>query len=278
MLRHLQAVSALRAGQAADPAHQAWVFWVKEFQSRRFGLVYEDLLAGGPFEGGARFFITELYGPQDMSQRDAQFERVLPALERVFPEKIQHTVAQLTGLHALSESLDDQVARAAARVRPKAPGADREATRYVAAWQAAGRPADREKQITLVLDLVQALERHTRSRLLRTALRAMRTPARAAGLGALQHFLETGFDTFGEMGDTQIFQSLIAKRERALAAALFSAEARDWNGAPPPLAALAMLPTGLMAPLVALGTNGRLAPAGPQPGADPDPGRFVWPG
>ena len=49
----------------------------------------------------------------------------------------------------------------------------------------------------------------------------MRGPAAAAGLGALQGFLERGFDTFREMGGAREFLAVIANRERALAAALF---------------------------------------------------------
>ena len=49
------------------------------------------------------------------------------------------------------------------------------------------------------MKLGQDLTRFTRMPGLRMMLRMMRKPAQAAGLGALQHFLETGFDTFGAM-------------------------------------------------------------------------------
>ena len=60
----------------------------------------------------------------------------------------------------------------------------------------------------------------TRNPLLRHTLRLMRGPARAAGLGELQRFLESGFDTFKAMGGAREFLSIIAARERALARAL----------------------------------------------------------
>jgi hypothetical protein len=50
----------------------------------------------------------------------------------------------------------------------------------------------------------------------------MRGPAAAAGLGALQGFLERGFDTFRDMSGAEVFLSTIASRERALAARLFA--------------------------------------------------------
>lgn len=241
ILAHLEVVNGLRRAQAADAAQAARVGWVKRYQSERFGRVYADLLAGGPYQGGARFFITELYGPKDMSDRDAQFARIVPAIERLFPKALLGTVCALAELHALSEQLDDTLARQLPTGTVPAPGA--QARAYVLAWQASATPAVRSHQIDLVLTLVDALTRHTRSLLLRTGLRAMRGPAQAAGLGALQHFLETGFDTFGAMGDTRPFASLVNQRERALSGALFTPEAAQWDGQPPPpLAPLANLP------------------------------------
>ena len=58
--------------------------------------------------------------------------------------------------------------------------------------------------------------------LLRGALHMMRGPAKAAGLPALQAFLEVGFDTFKAMGGAAEFLSTVGLRERALAQALFS--------------------------------------------------------
>ena len=52
----------------------------------------------------------------------------------------------------------------------------------------------------------------------------MRVPARAAGLGRLQTFLELGFDTFRDMRGADEFLNTVAGRERSLAAALFAGE------------------------------------------------------
>lgn len=52
----------------------------------------------------------------------------------------------------------------------------------------------------------------------------MRGPAKAAGLPALQQFLEVGFDTFKAMGGAAEFLSTVGSRERSLAKALFAAQ------------------------------------------------------
>jgi hypothetical protein len=50
----------------------------------------------------------------------------------------------------------------------------------------------------------------------------MRGPATAAGLAALQGFLERGFDTFRDMRGADHFLATIASRERSLAAHLYA--------------------------------------------------------
>ena len=67
----------------------------------------------------------------------------------------------------------------------------------------------------------EALDRHTRSFVLRASLKAMRGPARAAGMGSLQAFLEDGFEAFGAMRGSQEFLATIHARETALAKRLF---------------------------------------------------------
>lgn len=214
ILAQLGAVAQQRALRAVDPALQASVEAVKAYQQRRFALTYADLLQSTRYRGAASFFLDELYGPRDFSERDAQFARVVPALVRLFPHEIIETVDTLAQLHALSETLDTGMGQQLIGVVPTS-------TSYVRAWQAVGDPADRERQIGLTLAVGRDLDRLTRKPLLRTTLHLMRGPARAAGLPALQQFLETGFDTFKAMGGADQFIATVGERERSLARALF---------------------------------------------------------
>lgn len=214
ILAQLGAVAQQRALRAVDPALQASVGAVKAYQQRRFALTYADLLQSTRYRGAASFFLDELYGPRDFSERDAQFARVVPALVRLFPHEIIETVDTLAQLHALSETLDTGMGQQLIGVVPTN-------TSYVRAWQAVGDPADRERQIGLTLAVGRDLDRLTRKPLLRTTLHLMRGPARAAGLPALQQFLETGFDTFKAMGGADQFIATVGERERSLARALF---------------------------------------------------------
>jgi hypothetical protein len=167
-----------------------------------------------PTKTCARFFLDELYGPEDFSQRDAQFARVVPALVRLFPEDIVATVTTLTTLHALSESLDSQMAE-------QVSSPEMNAARYTAAWQATGRAAERQQQIDLMLSVGSSLDKLTRKPLVRASLLMMRGPARAAGLGELQTLLETGFEAFRSMKGAAEFLITVRHRETDLCAALF---------------------------------------------------------
>lgn len=215
ILQCLQEVSAQRKLRASDAVLAHSVQRIKEFQQARFELTYADMLADLRYAAAARFFLNDLYGPEDFARRDDEFARIVPALVRLFPQEIVATVLALAQLHSLSEGLDTQMALALGE-HPL----DGEA--YGRAWRAVGRPEDRERQINLMLAVGTALDRYTRSALLRHSLRLMRGPSHAAGLGSLQRFLETGFETFRAMNGAAGFLEAVASRERVLAARLFN--------------------------------------------------------
>lgn len=215
LLAQLRAVDAERARRTAEPDLLARVQALKAYQQRRFAQTYADLLAHPRYEAATRFFLHELYGPDDYRQRDAQFARVIPTLTRVFPEEVVDTVAKLARLHALSERMDTCMAE-------HLMSPDITPTGYGIAWRACGEPGSRQQQIDLTMAVGEALDKLTRKPLLRQTLRLMRGPAQMAGLGALQSFLESGFDTFRAMRGAGEFLGLVRQREEALASSLFA--------------------------------------------------------
>ena len=215
ILRSLRDVSAERQARAAEAAFGQRVAAIKHYQHERFSHTYADLLSSKRYGGAAKFFLEDLYGPSDFSERDVQFARVVPALLRLFPKELVATVAELAALHALSERLDSAMAWAL----PAGPALSGRS--YALAWRVVGDASARERQIALMVSIGTALDRYTRNMLLRHSLRLMRGPAQAAGLAALQRFLETGFDTFRAMGGADDFLTTIANRERGLCALLF---------------------------------------------------------
>ena len=230
ILAQLAFVEAQRQRRQGAPDLKARVEAIKKYQQQRFTHTYADLLASERYRGAARFFLDEMYGPQDFADRDAQLARVVPALVRLFTAEVVDVVGTVVSLHALSEQLDSTMGQALPDALPGAQG-------YIVAWQATGEPALRERQIALTVEVGAALDRLVHKSLLRRSLHFMRGPARLAGLADLQAFLERGFEAFRAMQGADQFLALVAQRERQLAAALFNA-----NDAAAVQAACALLP------------------------------------
>lgn len=215
-------VESLRQESRAQPDIGAAVSAVKRFQARRFRGTYADLLTGGPHVAAARFFLEELYSDSDYAERDAQFARIAGAVERLFPRDVAETAAALAQLHALTESLDHATARALPRGMLAIPA-------YVQAWKQVGRREDREQQLRRVVAIGSELARLTRLPGLRLMLKMMRAPAAAAGMSALQRFLENGFDTFAGIAKSRdgahAFLETVRDREQQLLQWMFDADA-----------------------------------------------------
>lgn len=215
ILSDLHLVAHERRVRQSDAPLGARVQALKLFQQRRFADTYADLSATPRYAAATKFFLEELYGPRDFTQRDAQFARVVPALVRLFPDDIVRTVATLATLHSLSEVLDTAMAH-------HLPAETVSEETYRAAWCATARPEDRTRQIELMMSVGLSMDRWTRKPLLRQSLRLMRGPAKAAGLEDLQRFLEAGFETFRNLRGAAEFLSIIERRERDIATDLFS--------------------------------------------------------
>lgn len=213
---HLARVNQLRA-QAQAEGLQAAVDDIKHLQARRFRGTYADFLDHPKYAPATRFFLDELYGVHDFARRDAQFARIAGALERLFPEAVAQLATDLSETHALTEVLDHQLATQWLSLDAALSPCER----YIVAWRRTeARPA-RERQLAVVQHMGLELQRLTRMKTLRLGLRMMRNPARAAGLDALQHFLETGFDAFAALGDARAFLDTIRERESGWVQALF---------------------------------------------------------
>lgn len=223
-------VAQLRQLAVNTPGLEQAVSEIKAFQAKRFTGTYFDLLHTPQYQPATQFFLEELYSEKDYSQRDAQFSRIAGTLERMFPKQVVQTAVSLAELHSLTEDLDLAMAQCWLNSAKNKGLTDR----YITAWHAVGRRADRDAQLSGALRVGQELVTLTRTPGLRMALRMMRKPATLAGMAALQHFLESGFDTFaamtpkkpsknGESEGPAFFLEIVKKRETALIDQLFDA-------------------------------------------------------
>ena len=193
---------------------------LRAWQAARLARTHEDLLESRRFHDAAEFFLTDLYGPRDLSRHIEEVRRIVPLMTSVLPDSGLATVAHAIELNALSESLDGAMVEALGERT-----ADITAGAYAEAYRAIDRAQDRERQIDLIALLGEALDKLTHLRFIGTTLKVMRKPARLAGLGELQAFLERGYSSFGAMrGGAGEFVSIIVAREHAIARALFAGD------------------------------------------------------
>lgn len=204
--QQLHAVQSERQGAKRDPALLAARTALKQFQSQRLAITHADLLAAPDSRDAALFFFEELYGAHDLSQRDTDLERIIPTMQRLLPVNALQAITEAIVLDALSERLDTAMARQL--------GTQFDADDYAAAYRACTTAPDRTRQLALVEALGLSLCELVRVPFLSATLHMMRAPAKLAGLGDLQQFLERGFTAFKRMKQAQRFVATIIGRER----------------------------------------------------------------
>lgn len=210
-----ETMTELIAARGAAPDIAVAKKAVRAFQSRRFARTYADLAREPRYQEAIGFFLHDLYGEGDMTARDADLLRVLPLMTRMLPAVALQTIRDALAFEALSEQLDSEVAR-------KLEGRSIDSASYADAFVACGQPDLRTRQLAYVAQIGRALDRMARWPMIRTTLKAMRAPARAAGLQTLQEFLESGYTAFAKMRGADEFLATIIQRETAIVERLFA--------------------------------------------------------
>jgi hypothetical protein len=215
----LARAAKLRSSAHSDAKAAAARRRLRAWQAERLARTHADLLASPRFGEVAKFFLTDLYGVNEPSNRDTEVQRVAPMMTKFLSTAGLETAGDAIELDALSEDLDAAMVAALGRQLTSLNAAG-----YGRAYRKVGRRRDREHQIDLIEHLGRALDRLTHQRFIGATLAIMRKPAKLAGLGDLQSFLERGFAAFQKMGSAEEFVSLIVARERKLLEALFAGD------------------------------------------------------
>jgi hypothetical protein len=214
-LRKLRSASVLSGKQAQMRTRlRAW-------QAARFERTYSDLMASERYRPAAEFFLSDLYGPKDFSERDDELERLLPAVTKILTASAVQTLAVAVELDLLSESLDTAMVQALLAAGQSAEGDISEAA-YGKAYRACDDRRGREAQIALILQIGDAIDGLTRKSLVRAAIALIKGPAHASGMGALHDFLDRGFRAFRHMQGADEFLAIIRERETRILSRLFA--------------------------------------------------------
>ena len=217
--RFLAEARDLRLAAAADPVRGQRRDRLRAWQAARLAKTHADLLASPKFNIAATFFLSDLYGPKDFSERDTEMEKVLPIMTTMLPVSGLRTLLLAVEVDALSERFDaEMVAVLGERLDQDELTMDD----YAAAYRQVGDRDGRELQIRLIGETGEALDALAHKAFAGAALKLMHGPAQLAGLGELHAFLERGFNAFRSLRRADEFLETIVQRERELMVSLFT--------------------------------------------------------
>jgi hypothetical protein len=214
---NIGAAARLRASAKVSPRASSARTALRLWQAGRLARTHADLLASADYGDAARFFLTDLYGPADVTNRDTLMQRVVPVMAKTLSVSALEVVADAIELDSLSESLDADMIVALGETVDRIDG-----SAYASAYRQIGRQDDRARQIRLIEHLGASLDKLSRHRFIGSTLAMMRKPAAVAGFGHLQNFLERGYDSFRKMKTVRPFLDAVISREKAFSSALFA--------------------------------------------------------
>ena len=158
-------VIALRAELETDAQHKKRWVALKQWQIKRLRATYADLLATDRYRAAAEFFLEELYGSQDVNQRDAEAQKVAPKLASLLPARAVDALLLAVQLEEMAEQFDIEMARTI-----ELPITDKI---YAEAYRATGTQAERVRQIELAERIGKALQKLAKVPMLSTMLHVM---------------------------------------------------------------------------------------------------------
>lgn len=230
LARLIAANQRLRSFDTEPRNRSPWLPALQRWQAQRLKASFAAFLKRPDRRPAAEFFLSDLYGDQDVSGRDSAVARIVPRLIRLLPDDFLRTAADAIELGALSHAFDLRMVDCLVRGYGERPRAFDEAL-YAQAYRDCGLPRLRARQIDLIVEVGQSLDEAVRHPMLGRVLKLSRLPARAAGLSELQQFLERGFAAFAKLGGADEFLATIERQEREVSRRLFAGHPQPF--APP---------------------------------------------
>ena len=170
---------------------------------------YSEFQADPDTAAAVEFVISDLIGTGIIA-RDADLARVIPIMVRLLPDRALQTLASAMELNARALTINLDICRRLFDTTDVQAGISEHD--YCAAFRYSTSFDECLELIELVVGLGHSLKRMVRSPALGMTLRAMHHPAHAAGFGAMQDFLETGYSTFHAIEDVDFFLGRFAER------------------------------------------------------------------
>lgn len=194
--------------------------WQLEYLLPFFG----DLHAQEGYAEAIDFVISDLAGI-GISSRDRDLERAAPAITGLLPRRALQTIAAAAEMNARILEVNIGICRQL-QADNDLPDVITE-TEYCIACREASSFDECVEIVHLVTRLGGTLKSLVNIPMIGMTLRAMRMPAYAAGFGALQEFLESGYLTFRKIPDIDHFLSEIEQRATEIFERIYTAPAEQ---------------------------------------------------
>lgn len=234
-LEHMERARELRrevvSSEGLTPQQEALSRW----QTARLSSTYADFSRHKRFRPAIKFFLEDLYGTADFTQRDTDIERVYPIMVRVLSENAMHSLSLAVELHALTQQLDSELItvlteRMGIALGDPAVSLDRET--YAKAYRGCDNYELRARQISLIHETGHLLDEVVGHPVIYVTAKLARAPAKAAGFGELQDFIERGLKAFRRMKGAEPFLTAIKEREFFILDQIYSGAAlTSWEAA-----------------------------------------------
>lgn len=184
------------------------------WQVNYFLRAFEDLRVKRGYREAIDFTVTDFVGTR-VSSRDAEVTRAAPVFTKLLPLNALQALCAAARLNARSLEINLDVCKLLASDQPISEQS------YALAYRRASTYEECIELTQLTVDLGQKIKTLVKIPLLSATLKAMHIPAHAAGFGALQTFLETGYATFRSIPDIDHFLQEVQDRLAAIFEQLF---------------------------------------------------------
>ena len=199
-----------------------WLPELQRWQAARLKGGFRQFLHDERRAPAAEVFLSDVYGDRDFTRRNADIARVVPMMRRLLPKKLLGTVADAIELGVVTQELDLRMAEALETLAPR--GRKLDDALYGEAYRRVGEGPQRERQIALIGRVGRGFGKALQMPGVAALLAFSRGPARLAGLGELQGFLERGYAAFESLDDAAAFVDEIERDEREVSRRLFAGD------------------------------------------------------
>lgn len=227
LLSHIDRYFALRQ-HGDDPTFRRRLLALQALQADRLTSTHHHLLACPQRAPAIQFLLDEVYSGKDLRPVAHDIRRATRKAMGLLPESVMATSAAVMEATLLTQELDEALTALLGDALDRAP----DQGLWIQGYRALGRPADRERQLTLIAELGHGVDRYVRSRLIQTTFRMVRKPVHAAGFSNLYDFLDQGFSVLKPVPSVGQLLEEVAEAESRIMKQLFSHHEQPFSLSP----------------------------------------------